>query len=412
MTSRHAAFVAVLLLAGIALYVTQRRHVEAPASPAAVTNFIASGERELSRLPARFTRLKDDEEIVIGDQLAQRRGPFSSGTVENYLQEVGSRVARGAQRKLPYRFHYLAEPGFVNAFALPGGHIVMGQGLLEIMDSEDELASVLGHEIEHVDLYHCAERVQVEVAMRRIPLGEVFTLPAALFQAGYSKEQELEADRAGLILAVKAGYSPAGALRFQEKMQALHDAYRKKPNKAAGPLQEELHGGVGVLTDYFRSHPPPGERVALVKQLIESNHWDGAKPERDLRIGWIFWTQRAKRAYEEQRFDVAVAWAERTLRAEPRQPEALRVLGDSLEELAQFEAAAAAYRRLLDVNPQDLRVMRNYADDLGAMRQPARALAEFREWSNAHGSLPQARVELAGLEIMAGESVAPEAVLG
>jgi predicted Zn-dependent protease len=413
MTSRNIFFVAVLALTGAALIVTQRRHVFAPASPAAITTLIASGERELTRLPARFTRIKDEEEIRMGEEMVQRVAQLQkSGVVPDYLQEVGARVARGAQRKLPYRFHYLAEPHFINAFALPGGHIVVGQGLLEMMDSEDELAAVLGHEIEHVDLYHCAERLQVEAAMRKIPLGDLWVLPVELFQAGYSKDQELEADRDGTPLAVQAGYSPAGALRFNEKMQSLYESYHEKRGKPSGPLQEVVEGGVGVLIDYFRTHPPPAERVALVKRLIESNHWDATKPERDLRIGWVFWTQRAKRAQDAQRYEVAAAWATRALREESRQPEALGVLGESQLALAQFDAAADAFHRLLEVNPNDLAVIRKYADALGATRQPAHALEEFREWSNGHSTLPQVRVEIAGLSALAGEHVAPESVLG
>jgi predicted Zn-dependent protease len=71
--------------------------------------------------------------------------------VEAYVQKIGAQVAARAQRKLPYRFHYIPEDHFRNAFALPGGHVFIGKGLLDLMDSEDQLAAVLGHEIEHID---------------------------------------------------------------------------------------------------------------------------------------------------------------------------------------------------------------------------------------------------------------------
>jgi predicted Zn-dependent protease len=112
---------------------------------------------------------------------------------------------------LPYRFHYVPERYFINAFAVPGGHVYVGEGLLALMDSEDELAAVIGHEIEHIDHYHCAERVQQQQALRKIPLGELVALPVEIFEAGYSKDQELEADREGTRLSVQAGYSPNGA---------------------------------------------------------------------------------------------------------------------------------------------------------------------------------------------------------
>src|SRR6266478_5626460 len=127
--------------------------------------------------------------------------------VEHYLTRVGEQVARDAHRRLPYKLHYLPSPYLINAFALPGGHVYVGGGLLSLMDSEDELAAVIGHEIEHIDHYHCADRAQQEQALRKIPLGGLVALPIEVFEAGYSKDQELEADREGTHLAAQAGYS-------------------------------------------------------------------------------------------------------------------------------------------------------------------------------------------------------------
>lgn len=402
MNTRRIALAALLLITIGALILTQRRKADAPASPAAVSSLIASSEREFSRLPSRFTRLSDEQEIAAGNQMLQMMTKSDSPTTESYLQEVGAKVARGAHRKLPYRFHYMSDPNFVNAFALPGGHIIVGQGLLQLMDSEDELAAVLGHEIAHVDLYHCAERLQVEAAARRIPLGMVFEIPALLFQAGYHKDQELEADRDGLPLAIAAGYSAGGALRFEEKFQRLYERYVKGHRAASGPVEEILSGGVGVLIDYFRSHPPPRERLAQFHRLIDDNHWDATKPEKDLRIGWVFWTDRAKREYEKHRYDLAAAWAERSLKVEPRQPATLRVLGDSRMRLGDFPAAAAAYRKFLEIDPQLFTIVQAYADALGATHNPGAALAEFRSWSAAT-SLVQVRTEIAGFAAMAGD---------
>src|SRR5256884_9660442 len=100
------------------------------------------------------------------------------------------------------------------------------------MDSEDQLAAVLGHEIEHIDHYHCAERVQQEHALRKIPLAELFVLPIEIFQAGYSKDQELEADREGTRLAVEAGYSANGAIRMFETFQRLYEEHYTRDRKS------------------------------------------------------------------------------------------------------------------------------------------------------------------------------------
>ena len=126
---------------------------------------------------------------------------------------------------LPYSFHLAAESAMINAFSLPGGPVYVGEGLLDLMTSEDQLASVLGHEIEHIDHYHCAERVQMEARLRNLKLevvGALVQIPLSVWEAGYNKDEELEADREGMRVAVLGGYSPYGAVTLFEKFAKLH----------------------------------------------------------------------------------------------------------------------------------------------------------------------------------------------
>jgi len=283
---------AVLAVAAIAL--SEYRGAEVPVSSAPVFHLIGDTEQELTRLPASFTRISDEEEIQIGDRLAkfyagawedQIRHNLDYQDAQLYVEQVGARVAARARRKIPYRFHYIPEPGFVNAFALPGGHVFIGQGLMQLMDSEDELAAVLGHEVEHVDLRHCVERVQLEAKLRQLHLGELPALaaiPYAVFAAGYSKEQELAADKNGTELAVYAGYSPNGALRMFQTFEKFEPEYRK-----ANSPGEELSGiAAESLQEYFRTHPRSIERIVQIQQLIAIQRWPPVA-ERDLRTGYI-----------------------------------------------------------------------------------------------------------------------------
>ncbi len=272
----------VLLLAGGAIYVSERRKPEAPVSPSAVLTMAADVQRGASRVPAAATRISDAEEIQIGDSMAARAAMmFGSAAqdpdavvVETYIQKIGSHLAARAQRKLPYRFHYVPQGGFENAFALPGGHVFIGKGLLALMDSEDQLAAVLGHEIEHIDRRHCVERVQPEAQMRKLPLGAVGALaeiPVEIFQAGYTKNQELEADSEGTRLAVRAGYSYQGAVRLFEAMEKHSGtkaaAERKSLRREIGKL------AVQTVIGYFESHPPKAERIRHVRELAEREGW-------------------------------------------------------------------------------------------------------------------------------------------
>lgn len=271
---RALAFSAVLIVAVSALYFAQRRQHGDSVSANAVVNVAADWQRDLTRAPMRATRISDTEETRIGDELAQRyesaqppRTPMEQA-LDRYVKQVGGRVAAHARRKLAYRFHLIPDPDFMNAFALPGGHVFIGQGLLDQISSEDELAFVLGHEIEHIDHYHAVERVQVEARLRHLDLGIVATvanIPLSLWQAGYTKDEEFEADREGLCAAVSAGYSGQGAVTILEKYAQLQKEY---VIHAENPPKELSDLAVQALTGYFRSHPLPSERIAQAKELI------------------------------------------------------------------------------------------------------------------------------------------------
>lgn len=279
---RWLILVLILGTSGVALYYSQRQKTPAHVGPEAVLNAVAETQREMSRLPARLTRLSDEDEIRAGDGMAQnylaRGGSLTAADLEldDYVATVGRAVSVRARRKLDYRFHYIPDANFINAFALPGGHVFIGEGLLQLMKSEDELAGVLGHEVEHIDNYHCNERI----ALRHLPLGELIALPVELFQAGYSKEQELEADRDGADLAVRAGYSPQGAIDLFQTFGRLHRQY---VSKAQSPDQELSQVAIEGIQGYFRSHPLPEEREAQIRRIMTSQHWP-QPPERALRV--------------------------------------------------------------------------------------------------------------------------------
>ncbi|HZU31941.1 MAG TPA: M48 family metalloprotease [Candidatus Angelobacter sp.] len=273
----------ILALCGGALYYSKRHKQEARVGPEAVLNALADTQREFSRLPASMTRLSDQEEIRIGDALAERysqRYVSQDTAMQDYVTNVGRIVAGRARRKLDYKFHYVSDRGLVNAFALPGGHVFIGEGLIKLMESEDELASVLGHEIEHIDNYHCAELYQLKARTRDLPLAELLAIPVELFQAGYSKEQELEADRDGTYLAVLAGYSPQGAVHMFETFSKLQQEYILK---AKSPDQELSQVTIAGIFGYFRSHPLPNERINQIEQMIAARNWS-AQPEKALRL--------------------------------------------------------------------------------------------------------------------------------
>jgi len=287
---RIVVFLVVLMVGVAALYFSQRRHDPSPVSANAVVAMAADAQRDLTRAPMRLTRLSDDEEIAIGNQLAEQYSATNSKVrpegraLESYIERVGANVALHAHRRLPYTFHFLPNHTLINAFSLPGGHVYIGEGLLDLMTSEDQLAAILGHEVEHIDHYHCAERVQIEAHLRKLQLGilgALVQIPLSVWETGYNKDEELEADREGMRLAVLGGYSPYGAVSMFEKLGKLNREY---VIHAESPEEELSALAIQSMEGYFRSHPQPSERLAQANRLIAEEGWQDRKTQRPFRV--------------------------------------------------------------------------------------------------------------------------------
>jgi beta-barrel assembly-enhancing protease len=409
---RWVLLAGIVILGAAAVALTQKRKVDVRASPAALLNIVADSERDLLGMPTDFTRMPDEEEISIGNELAslyiETQGPKKlpeEDVISDYVTQVGEQVAKGAHRKLPYKFHYLTQKGMVNAFALPGGHVFIGVGLLELMDSEDELAAVLAHEIEHIDHYHCAERAQRELALRHIPLGELISLPMQVFAAGYSKDQELEADREGTRLAVASGYSPNGAIRMFEVFARLHQEYAGADNT---PQDEAARVAQQTLEGYFRSHPLPSERIAQVQKLIASENWS-VRAERDLQVSYIFQTMKAQNALQGGNYKQAEELANHSLVLRPDQPKALEVLAAAQFRLANFSGAAETFRKILEIGPKNAEMINSFARALAAADRKS-AASKFQEWlsgNSAAKQLPE-QVAAAGLALLSAKQESAE----
>ncbi len=187
-----------------------------------------------------------------------------SKAIEAYLQKVGDKVAQNARRKLPYKFHLDPHPGFRSAVAYPGGQIVVGGGVLALMTHEDELAVVLGHEIEHIDLNQCAQRVIDAIKKDHLTPDQFDKLSIDDFGSPYGKDGELAADREGIKLAVAAGYSPRAGVEMLETFQFLNRDEKPAPPRLDSPS----------LTD----------RIQQAKEEIKTQGWDDAKPEKTLDL--------------------------------------------------------------------------------------------------------------------------------
>jgi predicted Zn-dependent protease len=103
----------------------------------------------------------------------------------------------------------------------------------------------------------------------------------SLWQAGYSKDQEFEADREGLRIAVAAGYSPKGAVKMTERLVKLQREYVIHAETPTGELSQVAIDG---LTGYFRSHPMPSERLEQVNEVIAQDRLPKDQPLKSFHI--------------------------------------------------------------------------------------------------------------------------------
>jgi predicted Zn-dependent protease len=285
-------FLAVIAAAAASLYVAQRRTKPTPVSANALVEIAADAQRDITRVPLHYTRMSDDEEIAIGRRLSAQYVQLKpaldpkQAALQQYVQQVGAALAAHAHRALPYQFHLIPGPNLINAFSLPGGDIYIGEGMTDLFMTEDELAAVLAHELEHIDHYHCAERFQVEAQLHHLnldALNDLLQLPLDLWQAGYHKDEELEADREGMLLEVEAGYSPYGAVRLFELLGKLEQEY---VIHAQTPEEELSELAIQSLGGYFRTHPAPADRLEQAQQLIAEQHWQQRTTQKPFRLAY------------------------------------------------------------------------------------------------------------------------------
>lgn len=222
----------------------------------------ATGKREFNIVP-------EGQEIAIGQQLhpeiLRQFGVYDEKPELNRLVDrIGKRIASQSERpNLPWTFTVLDSP-MVNAMALPGGYIYITRGMLERINSEDELAGVLGHEIAHVTARHAAQQMsRAQLAQFGMILGAVVAGPEVLQQYGqlaeiglgllfqrYSRAQETQADLFGTNYIAKAQFHPIGAERM------LMTLMRLDKNPTSG------------IDRYFQSHPDPAKRVRDVRARV------------------------------------------------------------------------------------------------------------------------------------------------
>ena len=230
----------------------------------------------------RVAMIDEAQEIQLGLQAApemvrQHGGPSASAGDQQRVQQIGFRLLDALEQELraksrhnPYyeafRFTLLADNKMVNAFALPGGQVFITEALYRDLQTEGQLAGVLGHEIGHVLARHGNKQMAKQGLFQGLAgaagvLGGTeesarsAQMISAMISMKYGREHEHESDRWGVRLCAMAGYDPYAMIGVME-------------------ILDQATGGQGP-PEFFSTHPKPVNRVAYIKQVIREEFPDG-----------------------------------------------------------------------------------------------------------------------------------------
>lgn len=208
-------------------------------------------------------------------QLEESGALVDDPELTSYLTQIGSRLVAQAESSPVASFHFaIIDMDAPNAFAIPSGHVYISRGLLAILNTEDELAGILGHEVAHVLEQHSARQAAGSLPLLPVRfvtavggwfvglvaprVGDAVTttgaIPSALTGASYGRSQEREADEVGQSLAAAAGWDPNALARVMDALA----------------MQQKLMGEDSSRTSWFASHPSSDDRSARLSERAGS----------------------------------------------------------------------------------------------------------------------------------------------
>ncbi len=317
-----------------------------------------TGEKEI-RL------ISENQERQIGTEayktMAQAQGGhlIIDEELTAYVNSVGQRLAAQSDRPtLSYEF-IIINDSIPNAWALPGGKIAINRGLLTELQSEAELAAVLGHEIVHAAARHGAKGMErgmllqgglvaLGVATQNSQYNDMLvdsaSIGANLIMSRYSRKQELESDRYGMMYMAKAGYNPEAAIRLQELFLSLSK------------------GQNDWLSGLFASHPPSQERItanqATILTVDVPNATFEGKEEYQKKVAFLISKKEAYKAYDdgvkaiqEKAYTKALTHANEAILSFKDEAIFYGLKGYSLQCKKQPRQAIEAYTEAIEKNP-------------------------------------------------------------
>ncbi len=227
--------------------------------------------KAVDRIGLDLTRMSEEEEMRLGKAMNKsflaEHEVVTDAAIAKRIRTLSAPLLEQRTRKgIQYQINVFKMDA-PNALSFAGGNVYVSTGYLKEFPSDAALTFVLGHEIGHVDLKHCIEKMQYLVVGNEIA-GDLSNLPAAAYltlRSAYTKDQEFEADEFGFRAAREAGFSAEALIQCLRDLEALE----KKAEAAAGRQRGDKPGGrpENPLEEIFSTHPATSARVKRLEAV-------------------------------------------------------------------------------------------------------------------------------------------------
>lgn len=306
--------------------------------------------------------------------------------IVKYINDLGQKILSQSNKPVPFDFKFsVVKSAAINAFATPGGFVYINEGTITLAEDEAEIAGVIAHEIAHVNSRHIAQMVERSKKINFATLAAI--LAGAILGGGgagsqaaiglslatatsmslkYSRENEEEADRLGMLYLVSAGYDPKGMLDFM-KIMKNYEFYSSN------------------VPSYFLTHPGTEDRIRYLDGLIHVRYTQKGADDFFGKLGRV----QALLVLAEKEPGPALKYFESKLDTAPKNIDALYGASVSLARLGKNEEAAASFKQVLKAAPNDLDALREFGIMYFNMRKMNEAESYLKKAYTMNDSDPQ-----------------------
>lgn len=345
----------------------------------------------------QFMMVSEQQEVAMDKQSSPYQfsadyGMVQDASLNQYLQNLGMAMGRASHRpNMPYNFRAL-NANYINAYAFPGGSIGITRGILVNLDSEAELAALIGHELGHVNARHTAVRMSksqligMGMMLGTVALGKRSESGAQALQqygglgaqaliAKYSRDDERQADSLAMEYMVSANYNPKGVIDLMELLLSLHK------------------GQPDAMSLLFSTHPLGSERYNSAKQLSATAQYataSGLSMQRERFMDYTAGLRRIKPAIDsfnkaeiamaKQQYAEAQSLASSGLNYASNDYSGLVILGKAQFSQEKYSQARYSLERARNAFPQEAQAAHILGVTYLQTKQPERALQQFNDY--------------------------------